>query len=396
MNFQILKFHREKFGGIVFNPKNGHELHLDQDLFNALLNDRDDHETKKTYEILKIKKGEKIKKEILNSSDFNHPFEYQILNTPVLADINITNNCNLKCSHCYTNSNSELKGKNMSFEDFQIALKACKQAGILQIALGGGEPTIHPEFRKILKEIHKNGIVPNLTTNGKKLSWINTYAMAKYCGAVALSLEGIHDDFEKIRNFSYKEFTRSIKKIKAAGIKLVFQVTLGKNNINSIEKILNELLYYKPYGILFLAYKPQGRGKKLKYELSQVEQKILNKKIQNIFSILKNKTKIGFDCCTTPALINHTKNKSFTGCSASRYSLAIMPDLNIMPCSFLDQGEQYDNLKKINIIDAWRGKFFNDFRNKIEKKINSQKCINCSEKNICLGGCPIFNLSNCE
>lgn len=396
MRSKILKFHQEKFGGIVFNPRNGHELHLDHTLFNDLLKNKNNLKTKKIYENLELRQKDKIKKELFTAPKLKHNFPYQILNSPILADINITNKCNLKCPHCYINSKPEPKGKNMSFNDFQIALNACKNAGILQIALGGGEPTLHPEFKKILKEIHKSGIVPNLTSNGKELSWMNLYTIAKYCGAMALSLEGIYNDFEKTRNFSYTKFTKSIKKIKAAGIKLVFQITLGKNNINYIEKILNELLIYKPYGILFLAYKPQGRGKKLNLELSQIPQKILDKKIKNIFTILKNKTKLGFDCCCTPALINPIKSKSFIGCSASRYSLAIMPDLSVMPCSFLDQNKKYDNLKNMDLLNIWKGEIFDDFRTKIEKKMNSQKCTGCSEKNICLGGCPIFDLANCE
>lgn len=390
---QYLKLRRENFGGIVFNPQNGCELQLDNELFDSFIDGAINNKTEEVYSHLSINRKKIIHKEFFVTEKFSHKHSFQIFNSPVLADINITNKCNLHCSHCYIDSSKE--GNHMTYSDFQVALEACHESGMFQIALGGGEPTLHPDFSKILKEIRGKNIVPNLTSNGKNLSWRTVYSVAKYCGAIALSLEGIHENFEKNRNFPYKDFQKSIKKIKAARIKLVFQITLSCANIDSIEEILLELLQYKPYGILFLAYKPQGRGKHLGHELSRVPIEKMNEKIKSIFKILKGKTKLGFDCCSTPSLVHSIKSKSFVGCSASRYSLAIMPNLDVLPCSFLDRDAKRDNLKNKNLAEIWRGEEFNKFRLNIAKKINSRICSNCSSADICLGGCPVFNLTNC-
>jgi radical SAM protein with 4Fe4S-binding SPASM domain len=285
----------------------------------------------------------------------------------------------------------------MSLSDFEQVLGECQKAGIMQIALGGGEPTLHPNFRLMLKKIHQANIVPNLTTNGYILKWQNIYAIARYAGAVALSLENTHNDFEKRRGFSFATFEKNIIKLKIAGIKLVFQITISQGNLNTVENTIKYLKKYKPYGFLFLAYKPQGRGLNFDKTLSNLEYEKVKEKISTLFIHADKDTKIGFDCCLTPALMSlNIKNKnSFQGCTASRTSIAIMPNLDIMPCSFLHRNKTLPNLKKQSLLDIWQGDYFNNFRNSIKQKTNNRICSNCPEKNICLGGCPEFDLTKC-
>lgn len=388
----------EEFGGIAFNPDNAHELWLDQELFNSVIRagSKEDCEAcpeiKKVYSKLAVKNFNS--KVILPKQPaIEEIFPFQVLNSPILADINITNKCNLHCPHCYVSSSHN--GKEMSWQDFQIVLRECGKAGILQVAIGGGEPTLHPLFVDFLEETRKHNIVPNITSNGKILSWKIVYAMAKYAGAVALSIEEIGSEFEQRRNFPFKFFLKSVKKLKVAGVKLVFQVVISKGNLPRVNQIVKEMVKYNPYGILFLAYKPQGRGKQYDLPLSQANHLEVSRVLKNIFKDLKGRTKIGFDCCLTPALMDIKNSSSFVGCSASRTSIAIMPDLTAMPCSFLDIDNKWENLKHISLLDIWQGNNFNNFRRQITKKMIQPICKDCSGKDICLGGCPIFKLVNC-
>ncbi|MEA2065345.1 MAG: radical SAM protein [Patescibacteria group bacterium] len=391
---------QEKFGGIAFNPNNAHELWLDSELFNLMARKKQRADNKihsKASEVFrKLAVKDRSYKVILpKQTSINEIFPFQVLNSPVLADINITNKCNLNCPHCYVSSNRN--GKEMSRQDLQLVLNECEKAGVLQIAVGGGEPTLHPLFTDFLKEIRKRNIVPNVTSNGKILNWKTVYAMARYAGAVALSIEETDDRFEQRRKFPFKDFLKSVKKLKAAGVKLVFQIVISKGNLDRVNQTVREMVKYNPYGILFLAYKPQGRGKKYDLPLSKANQLKVNKVLGNIFNDLKGKTKIGFDCCLTPALIGIKNSSSFIGCSASRTSIAIMPDLTVLPCSFLNQdSNKWDNLRHKNLLDIWQSDNFNNFRRQIARKLTQPICKQCPEKNICLGGCPIFPLVNCK
>lgn len=392
----------EKFGGIIFNTANGHELWLNAKLFKkikAILQTRDnslikDGKIEKVFRELEIRKIPRYKI-IEPTLDLKRDYPFTVLNSPIIADINITEKCNLHCGHCYINSSTN--GRHMLLADFEIVLRECQKIGITQIALGGGEPTLHPDFPKILKKIHDADIVPNLTTNGYSLKWRTIYAIARYAGAIALSVENIGADFEKRRGFPFATFEKNIIKLKTAGIKIVFQITISESNLNTINSTIGYLKKYQPYGFLFLAYKPQGRGTTFDKALYGTEYEEVKKNISAIFAHADKKTKIGFDCCLTPALmdLNIENKKSFQSCTASRTSLAIMPNLDVMPCSFISKDSQFPNLRNQSLEKIWQGDFFDDFRKKIKQKTDQKICLTCPDKKICLGGCPEFNLANC-
>ncbi|MCK5416373.1 radical SAM protein [Candidatus Parcubacteria bacterium] len=388
---------KENFGGIAFNTKNAHEIWINKKLYDEIVNHI--HAPRKINEkIANLLKELDIKKinpkdtKLISLPNLNNSFDFPILNSPSIIDVNITRNCNLNCPHCYMNSKTN--NDHMSLDNYKIALREIEKAGVFQIALGGGEPTTHPDFIKILKLTKKTRVIPNLTTNGKDLSLKNIIAISTYCSAVAFSVEGINSDFEKIRNFPFSSLIETVKKFKLLKTNIVFQIAVSKNNIQKIDKITNYLLRFKPYGILFLAYKPVGRGEYFDKPLSKVDQNIVNKAIIKIKNNLKHKTKIGFDCCFAPALQKTINSKSLTGCTASRTSMAIMPDMTVMPCSFLDKNREYPNLKDNSLIDIWQNKF-NYFRVKIKSRKEQNKCINCPHLDICLGGCPELDLVNC-
>jgi organic radical activating enzyme len=79
--------------------------------------------------------------------------------------IQITTKCNMTCQHCcYT---CGPKGKHMTRDTWQQALSYAAQCSE-SVAIGGGEPTCHPEFFDILKQAMDIFYSVWLATNGKK------------------------------------------------------------------------------------------------------------------------------------------------------------------------------------------------------------------------------------
>ena len=62
--------------------------------------------------------------------------------------IQITTKCNMKCAHCALSCSDV--GRNMQIETFMKSLFFARDYGYSQITIGGGEPTVHPEFWTIL------------------------------------------------------------------------------------------------------------------------------------------------------------------------------------------------------------------------------------------------------
>ncbi|CAE7860313.1 unnamed protein product [Symbiodinium microadriaticum] len=106
---------------------------------------------------------------------------------PELIDIKITDYCPFGCAFCYQSSTKEGKhAQEWEVKHFSDFLKEIK---VFEVAFGGGEPTMHPNFANILKAYRQNGIVPNFTT--KNTSWLRDSAVwqpiIEECGAFAYS-----------------------------------------------------------------------------------------------------------------------------------------------------------------------------------------------------------------
>ncbi len=86
-----------------------------------------------------------------------------------MANIVLTNKCNLKCSYCFAKKLTDNKSLlSFSEENFIKAVDFIKTGKITCFGIVGGEPAIHPDFAKFLEIINKDNQINNCTiyTNG--------------------------------------------------------------------------------------------------------------------------------------------------------------------------------------------------------------------------------------
>jgi sulfatase maturation enzyme AslB (radical SAM superfamily) len=153
-----------------------------------------------------MKGGNVIKKRIFPESNYKSVFfdlktlRFQIdpsepiteLKYPEFYDVKITSKCNSLCPHCYQDSTPDKDNFPNLLDNFVSYFgKMDENQKPYQIAIGGGEPTLHPDFLHLLETSHKLGIVPNYTTNGmfvddKLRNHILLWSMV-FCGGVAVS-----------------------------------------------------------------------------------------------------------------------------------------------------------------------------------------------------------------
>jgi sulfatase maturation enzyme AslB (radical SAM superfamily) len=110
------------------------------------------------------------------------------LKFPEFYDVKITNRCYGGCSYCYQSST----GRDYDFQDIPKKINdffgpMSLNERPFQVAIGGGEPTIHPEFRAICKAFDDLGIDPNYTTNGTHLTDEILDVTEQYVTGVAVS-----------------------------------------------------------------------------------------------------------------------------------------------------------------------------------------------------------------
>lgn len=113
--------------------------------------------------------------------------DYEIKHSPVpeLVDLKITDYCKFGCKYCYQGSTAA--GDHAPLEQIKDILVELSNLGTLEVALGGGEPTLHPHFNHIVNFGKELGLLMNTTTrNIKNLQELRK--LTADCNAVAISV----------------------------------------------------------------------------------------------------------------------------------------------------------------------------------------------------------------
>jgi hypothetical protein len=174
---------------------------------------------------------------------------------PETLDLKITNNCGFGCPDCYMDSRPGFS--HAPFRLFETVFSGLDFAPY-QIAIGGGEPTLHPELPEILKFIRGKGTVPNYTTAGYKWRKDVIDATNEYCGGVALSYHP-HKGLDYFLT-TFRKWREALK------VQLNVHVIADKNGAKSLRELLDAFtstpgLSPAMLSLVLLAYHPQiGRA----------------------------------------------------------------------------------------------------------------------------------------
>lgn len=404
-----LTLRSEAFGGLVFDPATGTLLHLDEEGFRVarlLL------EGKRTFlDPAKRRLASELAAEIPLNASRTHRFidlpplddprgMPPALRAPTLLDFQITNRCNMGCPHCYASSRPD--GDHVPWKDLETVVARAQKAGVCQIALGGGEPLLHPDITDLLHLCCERGLVPNLATGGLDFTDENLRALGECCGAVGLSLEGVGESYDRFRGrLGFNGFLAALARIKEAGIRTVLQIVLSERTLAELPKLVDFCLSQAPlYGVIFLAYKPVGRGEQFDRPLSALPPAHVSRELARAFQHLSPHMRVGYDCCMTPAIAGVEKTvfadiSHIEGCSGLRGSCGVLPDLDVIPCTFTPHLVA-GNLRDQSLTEIMAGGTATAFRDRISRQVRDNPgCAACARHENCWGGCPVFDLTTC-
>lgn len=177
--------------------------------------------------------------------------------TPELIDLKITDYCTKGCAYCYQNSTP--KGRHVQMRIIETLARAFGQMQVFEVAIGGGEPTDHPEFVEILKVFRENNVVPNFTT--RSMAWLEDETRRKsileHAGSFAYSVQNAAEAEEVV------EFCRAMNvPINSWGRRgLTLQYVMGTGSKQDFEDILKVASsHWMP--VTLLGYKTVGRGER--------------------------------------------------------------------------------------------------------------------------------------
>lgn len=155
---------------------------------------------------------------------------------------NITRRCNLKCIHCYSDSDAREYPGELTWEQSCGVLDDLAQFGVPGVLLSGGEPLIHPRFFDLASYARGKGLRLTLSTNGTLIDRDAAQRLKDTGFAyVGISLDGIgatHDHFRG-RQGAFDKTVQAFRHCKAVGQKVGLRLTLSSHNLADLDRILD-------------------------------------------------------------------------------------------------------------------------------------------------------------
>jgi uncharacterized radical SAM superfamily Fe-S cluster-containing enzyme len=170
-----------------------------------------------------------------------------------LANVDLTNRCNLTCPVCFANANVQGYLYEPDFETVRKMLQALRDekpvAGRI-VQFSGGEPTIYPRFLDVLRMAKDMGFShTQVATNGIKFTDLEFAHQCKEAGlhTLYLQFDGVCDEvYRRTRGERlWDQKMQCIENVKKAGLKIVYVPTIVKGiNDHQIGDIIRIALEY--------------------------------------------------------------------------------------------------------------------------------------------------------
>jgi radical SAM protein with 4Fe4S-binding SPASM domain len=176
---------------------------------------------------------------------------------------NITRTCNLRCVHCYSDSNAMQYPGELDWPQMEKVVDDLAAYQIPSLLLSGGEPLVHPRFFDLVGKASAAGLKLTISTNGTLITPEKAALLkAANVAYVGISLDGIgkiHDEFRR-KEGAFDGAVRGFKNCHGVGQKTGLRLTLTRHNVENIGQILDFIEDHEIQRVCFYHLVPAGRG----------------------------------------------------------------------------------------------------------------------------------------
>ena len=323
------------------------------------------------------------------------------LAAPETIHFSVTGRCDQACAGCFYSARpgSSVAPTDAPFELFERVVRQAAEARVFQIALGGGEPLLHPRLLDMVRLARQSSVVPNLTTNGNLLT-VEVAAALKEAGLgqAQVSLNGASEKTNAATRPNFAKAMAALEACRAAELRFGINYLLTRSSLPDLEPVVRlgqrmgaatvNLLRPKP---------PTTEGDWLDRESPTAPQ---YRKVQAVIAQIQAsrsrvqpetrnpnpETYLTVDASLTFLLTNRSPQALYRagvwGCSAARKFVTVTQDGDVLPCSHVRWSDVGDG----DVMRAWRESAVLARFRALEDLMHGP-CRGCSILSLCRG-CP--------
>lgn len=179
---------------------------------------------------------------------------------------NITRTCNLKCVHCYSDSDGKKYEGELTTAEAMKFIDDCAAFKVPVLLMSGGEPLIRPDVFDLVRHANQYGIRSTFSTNGTLIDKEMARDIKKLgVGYVGISLDGLGEANDRFRGKegAFEGALRGIRNCLEVGQRVGLRFTINRYNFHDLENIFRLIKEEGIPRVCFYHLVYSGRGSQM-------------------------------------------------------------------------------------------------------------------------------------
>ncbi len=325
------------------------------------------------------------------------------LSLPSLAYLELTPACNNCCPGCSNDgfiANYDTRGlhpglhRPLRWSAWKVIIEKLA-ASVTRVILTGGEATLHPDFKTIVRWLNAQGIDFAIFTNGRwhePIQLVSLLAESPYCRGLLVSLHGAtavtHDRFTGVMG-SFGETVASIQLAIQAGLNVSTSTVITRSNLRELAEVAvlsRKLGAQQATYNRYLLAPPRLEQPTINGLLGEMVPS--NSELQRAIKVIEEIQETGLHSINYgPCIPECFMPSSSQGCGAGDNFLVVDPWGRVKPCT--DTTLYCGNLLYDSLAEVWQSEGMQSWRDLIPSG-----CVECTALAKCRAGCRAMALSS--
>lgn len=200
------------------------------------------------------------------SSEKSYPLPPSASRRRPIVVWNITRTCNLKCLHCYSDSEGKRYPGEVTTPVAKGVIDDLASFSVPAVLFSGGEPLLRPDLFELASYAGAKGLSTVLSTNGTLITPSAAQAIQDagftYVGVSLDGIGAVHDYFRGVKG-AFDRTLQGIRNLIARGQKTGLRLTLTEHTLNQIDSLFDLVEKEGIRRVCFYHLVPSGRGKEI-------------------------------------------------------------------------------------------------------------------------------------